>query len=78
MLHGTSAAATIAEYADSIAANFILMVSRRYGRWNRFWRTSVTEEVMALSRRPVFLTSTAVTDGSFGFRNRRILCVAGY
>ena len=74
MLQGP-VAATIAEYADSIDASVMLMTSRRYGRWSRFWRKSVTDDVMRLSRRPVCITNEIDTD--FRIRNRRILCVVG-
>lgn len=69
-------AATIAEYADSIDASMMLMTSRRYGRWSRFWRKSVTDDVMRLSRRPVCITNNEI-DTDFRIRNRRILCVVG-
>jgi nucleotide-binding universal stress UspA family protein len=69
-------AATIAEYADSIDATLILMTSRRYGRWSRFWRKSVTDEVMRLSRRRVCITNNGI-DTESRSRNYRILCVMG-
>lgn len=68
---------TIAEYADSIDADIVVMSSRRYGRWQRLWRRSVTEAVMRLSRRPICITSAKATDSDFRFRNRRILCLVG-
>ncbi len=69
-------AATIAEYADRIDASVVLLTSRRYGRWSRFWRKSVTNDVMRLSRRPVCITNNEI-DTEFRIRNRRLLCVVG-
>ena len=37
----------------------------------------MTETVMTLTRRSVFITSAAATDGDFRIRNSRLLCVAG-
>lgn len=71
------AATTIAGYADAVDANAVLMPSRRYGRWKRLWKRSVTEEVMRLSHRPVIVTSASATDGDFSVRNHRILCLVG-
>jgi nucleotide-binding universal stress UspA family protein len=70
-------ATNIAQYADSVDANLVLMSSRRYGRWSRLWRPSVTEEVMRLTRRPVFVSSPNDIDGRFHIGHRRILCLVG-
>jgi nucleotide-binding universal stress UspA family protein len=67
----------IAKHADAIDAHFMLMVSRRYGRWSRLWRRSVTEQVMRQSRRPVCITSAAAACEDFRFRHHRIACVVG-
>jgi nucleotide-binding universal stress UspA family protein len=70
-------AARIAEYADSVDADLLVMASRTYASWTGFWKKSVTKEVMRLSHRPVCISSRTETDRDFRFRNYRILCVVG-
>ncbi|MBX5494081.1 MAG: universal stress protein [Bryobacteraceae bacterium] len=66
-------AATIADHAEAIDADLVLMVARLYGRWNRFWRRSVTEAVLRLSSRPVCITPAIKPGAAFEPRSRRIL-----
>ena len=62
----------IARYADWIEADVILMISQRRMDWTRIWRKSITDEVLALSNRPVQLADPAQQAVS---RCRSILCV---
>jgi nucleotide-binding universal stress UspA family protein len=71
------AAAAIAEHADGVDADLVLITSRRYGSWRRFWRKSITDEVMKLSARAVCVTAEINADSDYRFRSRRILCVVG-
>lgn len=67
---------TIARRAEELDADLVLLRSRRYGSWTRFFRSSVTEEVMRLSRRPVCVTpATDITD--LPIPRHRILCLVG-
>jgi nucleotide-binding universal stress UspA family protein len=45
----------MADWDDLIAADLIVMASRRRGWWSRFWRGSVSAEVARRSRAPVLL-----------------------
>jgi nucleotide-binding universal stress UspA family protein len=76
VLHG-AIARTITEHANTLDADLVLMPSRRYGSWKRFWRKSVTDEVMQLSRRLVCVTSATAIDEDFRFRKYQIMCVVG-
>lgn len=67
---------TIARHAEELDADLVFLRSRWYGSWKRFFRTSVTEEVMRLSRRPVCVTPAAsITD--LPVPGPRILCLVG-
>jgi nucleotide-binding universal stress UspA family protein len=70
-------AASIVEHADEMNAALVLMISRRYGRWNRFWGESVIEEVMRLSSHPVWIVPATNCDREFRCRSRRFLCAVG-
>jgi nucleotide-binding universal stress UspA family protein len=58
---------TINRYADFIDADLLLMTRSQRQR-RRFWRKSITAEVMNASRRPVCLTDAD------GFRSARFQC----
>ena len=51
------------------------MTSEKYEGWTRFWKHSVTGEVMESTRRPVCVTDLRLADTDYRFRSRRILCV---
>ena len=67
-------AETIARYAEFINADLLAMTSENYGRWSRFWKHSVTRDVMRCTRRPVCVTDLRSADADYRFRCRRILC----
>lgn len=67
---------TIARHAEELDADLVFLRSRRYGSWKRFFRSSVTEEVMRLSRRPVGVApATSITD--LPIPGDRIVCLVG-
>jgi nucleotide-binding universal stress UspA family protein len=67
-------AGTVSRYAEFMNANLLAMTSGNYPRWLRFWKHSVTEDVMGRTRRPVFITDLRSVDADYRFRSRRILC----
>ena len=68
---------SIVRYADHIAADMLLMTTRTYGRRGRFWRRSITAEVMDSTQRPVCVTKMPDADSNPLFRCHSILCVVG-
>lgn len=76
VLHGP-VAETITEHAEALDVDLVFTPSRRCGSWKRFWRKSVTEEVMRLSHRPMCVTPSHNIDKAFRSRNHRIMCLVG-
>jgi len=68
-------AETIARYAEFINADLLAMTSEHYGKWSRFWKHSVTRDVMRWTKRPVCVTDLRSADADYRFRCRRILCM---
>lgn len=68
-------AETIARYAEFINADLLAMTSENYGRPSRFWKTSVTRDVVRCTRRPVCVTDLRSADADYRFRCRKILCM---
>lgn len=68
-------AETIARYAEFINADLLAMTSEHYGKWPRFWKHSVTRDVMRWTKRPVCVTDLRSADANYRFRCRRILCM---
>jgi nucleotide-binding universal stress UspA family protein len=68
---------SIVRYADHIEADMLLMTTRTYGRRGRFWRRSITAEVMDSTQRPVCVTRMPDADSNVPFRCHSILCVVG-
>ena len=68
-------AETIARYAEFINADLLAMTSEHYGRWSRFWKHSVTRDVMRCTKRPLCVTDLRSADADYRFRCRRILCM---
>jgi len=68
-------AETIARYAEFINADIVAMTSEHYGGWPRFWKHSVTRDVMSCTKRPVCVTDLRSADADYRFRCRRILCM---
>lgn len=69
------AAETIVRYAELSDADLVLMTSENFGGWKRFWKHSVTADVMASSRRPVWITDWKSVDDDYHFKSRTILCM---
>ena len=67
-------AETIARYAEFINADLLAMTSENYGRPSRFWKHSVTRDVMRCTKRPVCVTDLRSADAEYRFRCRKILC----
>lgn len=67
-------AETISRYAEFINADLLAMTSENYVRWSRFWKHSVTEDVMGRTGRPLCVTDLRSVDTDYRFRSRRILC----
>lgn len=67
-------ATKICHYADFINANMVLMTSSSRG-WTRFWRRSLSAEVLDSTHRPVLVTSRKHIHADYRFRCRKILCV---
>lgn len=67
-------AKTIARYAEFINADLLAMTSENCGRWSRFWKQSVTRDVMGYTRRQICMTDIRSTDADYRFSCRRILC----
>jgi nucleotide-binding universal stress UspA family protein len=68
-------AETIARYAEFINADLLAMTSETYGRLSRFWKHSVTRDVMRRTERPVCVTDLGSADADYRFRCRKILCM---
>jgi nucleotide-binding universal stress UspA family protein len=77
VVFGTGLAPTIAARAAAVEADFIWIAAHRYGKWNRFWRKSVVDELMASTSLPVCIARENESSGYFKFRKRRILCALG-
>jgi nucleotide-binding universal stress UspA family protein len=79
-IHRVTVTGTVPEsidrYADYVDADVVLMTTRRYGRWDRFWGRSTTADVMKSSGRPVCVTKALNVD-SVRYHCRRVLCVVG-
>jgi nucleotide-binding universal stress UspA family protein len=67
-------AETIARYAEFINADLLAMTSENYGRSSRFWKHSVTRDIIRCTRRPVCVTDLRSGDADYRFRCRTILC----
>jgi len=65
----------IVRYAELSDADVILMASENCGGWKRFWKHSVTAEVMASSLRPLWIIDWKAVEDDFHFKCRTILCV---
>ena len=68
-------AETIARYADLSGADLVVMTSENCGGWKRFWKRSVTAEVMASTRRPVWIADWRSMAAGYRFDCRNVLCV---
>ena len=51
------------------------MTAEHHRRWSRYWRSSVTEDVLARTLRRVCITDPGSADRDNRFSGRRILCV---
>jgi len=69
------AADMIVRYAELSDADLVLMASENCGGWKRFWKHSVAAEVMANSRRPLWIIDWKAIDDDYHFKCRTILCV---
>ena len=65
----------IVRYAELSDADLVLMTSENCGGWKRFWKHSVTAEVMASSHRPLWVIDWKAVDDDYHFKCRTILCV---
>lgn len=74
VLPGSDTPESIIRYADSVNARLLLMTSESLGRGARFWRRSLTADVMAATRTPVWVTDLRSVGLDYRFRCRRILC----
>lgn len=68
-------AETISRYAEFINADLLVMTAEHHRRWSRYWRSSVTEGVLARTLRRVCITDPGSADRDNRFSGRRILCV---
>jgi nucleotide-binding universal stress UspA family protein len=67
-------AAIIAEYADRIEADVILMPSRSRGALGQLLLGSVTRDVLTRTMRPVWVVNKRRLTSNPDFRSRRVLC----
>ncbi|MBL8213330.1 MAG: universal stress protein [Bryobacterales bacterium] len=67
---------TIARHAEELDADLVFLRSRRYGSWKRFFRSSVTDELMGLSRRPVGV-APAISITDLPIPGDRLVCLVG-
>lgn len=74
ILHG-EVAETITRYAELGGADLVWMATRNCGGWQRYWKRSVTAEVMASIRRPLWLADQRLVDAASKFNFRAILCL---
>ncbi len=65
----------IVRYAELSDADLVLMTSENCGGWKRFWKHSVTAEVMASSSCPVWIIDWKAVDDDYHFKCRTILCM---
>jgi len=64
----------IVRYAELSDADLVLMTSENCGGWRRFWKHSVTAEVMASSHRPLWIIDWKAVDDDYHFKCRTIVC----
>jgi nucleotide-binding universal stress UspA family protein len=68
-------AETISRYAEFINADLLVMTTEHHRRWARYWRSSVTEDVLGRTLRRVCITDPGSADLHNPFSGPRILCV---
>jgi nucleotide-binding universal stress UspA family protein len=66
---------TITRYADLIDADFIMLTNRNPGWWSRLWKSSVVDQVMKSTKRPVFITNRKSQESGSPVNFRQILCL---
>lgn len=65
----------IVRHSELGNADLILMTSKHCGGWKRFWKRSVTADVMASSRKPLWIVDRKTVEKGYPFQCRSILCL---